>query len=318
MNTAILLLPARRRLSAQPLVEPVARALGRSDRTVPADAGERAQLLRHFELLPRGFPVAALTRQADAGDAGHGAWLRADPAYVRPDISGAQLLACGESLQLTQADADALLPALRPLFGDCGFLLDAPAPGRWYLRLPREAKLPVFAAPADALGANLLEQLPGMDGSDSPESRRWRSLLSESQIVLHNHPHNAARLAAGKVPVNSLWLWGGGLLPDHVTSRVQFVHTDDALLRALALAANLCVEAPASSFTATDDNGLFDLRALRDPDSLCKHWLQPAMAALQTRRIGRLLLDCEDGNGFVLERHQRWRFWRKLLLTLDA
>ena len=55
----------------------------------------------HFDMLPRGWPVAAVTRQRDAGDAAQAAWLRADPAYIRPDINGARLLAHGEALALT-------------------------------------------------------------------------------------------------------------------------------------------------------------------------------------------------------------------------
>lgn len=91
--------------------------------------------------------MAALTRTLDADDAPLSAWVRADPAYVRPDINGAHLLACGEALQLDVRDVAALLPALRPLFGDAGFPLDAPDPHRWYLRLPRGARLPRFVPP---------------------------------------------------------------------------------------------------------------------------------------------------------------------------
>src|SRR5436190_23093587 len=92
--TATLLLPARVRLAGQGMPASIATVLGRADRTA-SDAGERAQVLRHFELLPRGWPVAAVTRAFDANDALQGAWLRADPAYVQPDLSGARLLACG-------------------------------------------------------------------------------------------------------------------------------------------------------------------------------------------------------------------------------
>ena len=55
--------------------------------------------------------VAALTRQFDAGDAGAGTWLRADPAHVAPDLHGARLLAHGAALGMGQDDVDALLPA---------------------------------------------------------------------------------------------------------------------------------------------------------------------------------------------------------------
>lgn len=315
---ATLLLPARARLAGGSLPEPVARALGRADVLPSGEPGERAQLLRHFELLPRGWPVAALTRALDAGDASLSAWLRADPAYVRPDINGARLLACGQALQLDHRDAEALLPALRPLFGDAGFLLDAPDPHRWYLRLPREARLPTFAAPADALGADLFDQLPGADDDASPEGRRWRALLSEAQVVLHNHPHNAARVAAGRLPVNSLWFWGAGIAPDHVTARTRAIASDDILVRALGARAGLDVGPGAEGFVAPRVDTLFDLRAVRDPRALHDDWLGPAVGALRHRTLDALRLDFEDGARLALAAGHRWRFWRRPLATFAA
>ena len=316
MATATLLLPTRDRFAGEPLPDPLARALGRAELGGGAMRGERAQLLRHFELLPRGGPVAALSRQLDAGDAAFGAWLRADPAYVRPDINGARLMATGEVLQLGQEDVDALLPALRPLFGDVGFPIDAPVPSRWYVRLPREARLPAFAAPDQALGADLFDHLPGSD-EPGPESRRWRALLSEAQVVLHNHPWNARRLAEGKLPVNSLWFWGAGLLPDHVTSRHRRVHSDDTLLRALATAAGIVPTPLASPFMPPAEGAaLFDLRALRNFAWLAGDWLEPALAALQGGALDSLRLDFEDGALMQLARQQRWRFWRRPRRTL--
>lgn len=313
MTTATLLLPSRSRFAGQPMPEPVARVLGRADRDAGGEPGERAQLLRHFDLLPRGWPVAALTRQLDAGDASLSAWLRADPVYVRPDINGARLLAHDQALQLARDDTEALLPALRPLFGDTGFTIDAPVATRWYLRLPREAKLPTFAAPSDALGMDLFEHLP-----EGPEGRRWRALLSEAQVVLHNHPHNAARIAAGKPPVNSLWFWGGGILPDHVTTRHGSVQSTDATLLALASAAGTQASAPSAGFIATATDGLHDLRASRDATILADQWLAPAIVAVQRGELGRLRLDFEDGNQLCIERRQRWRLWRRPMPALDA
>src|SRR5690606_8392451 len=134
MAAVTFLLPAAEAFGAQRLRGPGADALGRADRMPRGEPGRQAQLLRHFELVPRRWPIAALSRQADAGDAAGSAWLRADPAWVRPDINGARLLACGDDLRMTGEDSAALLPALRPLFGDAGFPIDAPHPARWYLR----------------------------------------------------------------------------------------------------------------------------------------------------------------------------------------
>lgn len=310
MATVAFLLPSQERLVGK-LSPALATALGRSDPMPATEPGERAQILRYFDLLPRGWPVAALTRQADVGDAASSIWLRADPAWVRPDINGARLYACGDALQLMQEDVDALLPVLRPLFGDAGFAIDAPVPSRWYLRLSRGTRLPEFAEPADALGADLFEYLPHED-----DARHWRTLLSEAQVVLHNHPWNARRAAAGKPPVNSLWFWGGGVLPDHVTTRITVVQTDESMLRALAIASGTNVSAQPAGFMTPQRDTLVDLRATRDLASLTQDWLLPAIVALRRGALQHVQLDFSDGSGYRLERRQRWRFWRKPLSGL--
>ena len=310
-----MLLPARTRFAGLRLPDLVLRMLGRADRMPARDPGEAAQLLRHFELLPRGWPVAALTRQLDAADVAASAWLRADPAWVRPDINGARLMACGDMLRLTQEDVDSLLPALRPLFGDVGFILDAPTPSRWYLRLPRDSRLPVFVDPADALGADMFDHLPGSDDASS-EARRWRALANEAQVVLHNHPWNARRAAAGKPPVNALWFWGAGALPEYVGTRHSRLQSNDPLARALADAAGIAHSDLGEIDIATQD-GLHDLRDA-EPTEVIDAWLASAFSAVGTKALRRLSLDFADGAGYVIERSQRWRLWRKPASGLDA
>ncbi|WP_202841906.1 phosphoglycerate mutase [Luteimonas saliphila] len=303
--SATLLLPAARRLGAQALSASVAIALGRSDVTEGLDAGRRAQLLRHLRLVPNHWPVAALTRQLDAGDAAGSAWLRADPCRVQPDINGARLLGVGETLGVTDADVAQLLPALRPLFGDAGFPIDAPVPSRWYLRLPPGAKLPAFSEPDEALGADLFEHL-----AEGPEGRRWRSLLSEAQVVLHNHPWNARRVAEGRPPINSVWFWGGGVLPDHVQPSHARFHSEEEVGTAIAAAAGIHRPLPVR-FEAPDADAAFDLVRARDLAALERDWLQPALAVLRAGQLGSLRLDTADGVAFTIARGQRWRFWRR-------
>jgi hypothetical protein len=312
---ATLLLPARARFRGLRMPDPVARMLGRADHLAAGESGERAQLLRHFDLLPRGWPVAALTREADAGDAAASTWLRADPAWVRPDINGARLMACGDMLRLTQDDVDALLPALRPLFGDAGFTLDAPTPSRWYVRLPCDSRLPAFVDPIDALGADVFDHLPGPEDFGS-EARRWRALANEVQVVLHNHPWNARRAAAGKPAVNALWFWGAGELPDHVATRHSRVQSNDPLVRALAGTAGIAHSDRGAIDIATQD-GLHDLRDA-GPAEAVDAWLAPMLFAVGNGTLRQASLDFADGTGVVIERRQRWRIWRKPTTGLDA
>lgn len=319
---SVLLLPPRAKLAGPALPPDIARALGRAD-FLQGQAGDAAQLQRHFDLAPRGWPVAALTRAIDAGDAAGTQWLRADPAWIRPDINGARLFAVGEGLRLARADVEALLPSLRPLFGEAGMPIDAPEPSRWYLRVAPGVPLPGFTDPDDALGADLGDAL--VDDARSrdaaaagqADARRWRTLLSEAQVVLHNHPWNARRAAEGKPPVNSLWFWGGGATPDRVPTRFADVVSGEVLLRGLAASAGLVPRPSPDGFTMpAAGDALLDARDVADAESLFARWLHPAMRALRRGDLQALTLDFADGARFDLRAGQRWRLWRQRLRAL--
>lgn len=306
MASATLLLPPATRFAGRTLPPALAKVLAQADREA-GKPGDREQLRRHFQLIPDHWPVAALTRQLDAGDAAQASWLRVDPAHVAPDMGGARMLSYGEALALTAEDVAQLLPALRPLFGDAGFSLDAPHPSRWYLRVPRDSRLPEFATPEEVLGEDLFAHLPQGD-----LGRRWRALLTEAQVVLHNHPWNAMRASLGKPAVNSLWFWGAGAAPDFVRTRYRQVKGNDVLLRALAHAAGVSNAATESQ----EVDALVDLRHVRDLELLANEAVQPLLAAVRRRELQSLTLDFEDGAIFHLRRDQRWRFWRKPLSKL--
>lgn len=308
-----LLLPGRARLAEQRLPPGLAQWLARADRTTVAGS----QRSRVFDVLPRGWPVAAVTRQREAGDAAHAAWLRADPVFVQPDMNGARLMAYGPALSLTAEDTAALLPALKPLFGDAGFPIDAATPSHWYLRLPLGAKLPTFNSLDEALGADFFDHLPAGD-----EGRRWRALLSEAQVVLHNHPRNAQRIASGLPPINSLWFWGGGSLPDHVRCDFTEVCSDDDTVQAFAFVAGLTPSVLPARWSTAEGQGdahrAFDLRHARDLAGLHADWFAPVAADIRSGRLGSAILDFADGVRYTLDARQRWRFWRRPLHALDA
>lgn len=308
MSRLTLLLPARARFGDTPLPVELGKRLARVDH-VSSEAGAKAQLQRHLQAIPAHAPVAPITRHLDAEGAEQQAWLRADPAYVQIDINGGRMLACGQ-MGLTAQEAESFVASLRTLFGDEGFPISAPTPARWYLMLPREAKLPAFDPPDDVLGDDLVPHLPQGDAG-----RRWRRLLNEAQILLHNHPLNEARIAQGKLPVNSLWFWGGGVLPDFVRVQAR-VFSDDVLVHGLLKIAQAPSAPTPSRFDASlrDGDAVVDLCGLRDVAALANEWALPAATSLRGK--DELTLDFADGMAFVLRRSQRWRFWRKPLRLL--
>lgn len=287
----------------------------RGDRLPDANPGRDIALRECFEFVGTGIPVAALTRSLDANDAAGTLWLRADPAWVIADAVTVRLMACG-NLQLSREESDALAGALRPLFGDAGFLLEPATPSRWYLRCPPGAQLPVFSAPDAALGDDIGRHLP--EGSSA---QRWQHLLNEAQVILHNHAVNAERARRGAAPANSLWFWGAGKLPDWVRTTYTRIASDDDIVRALAQLANVPTS-PLTPGVVTDlgDDGRawLDLGAIRDPGALTREWLEPIQAALAQRRIGWLTLHFASGERYRYRHRHRWRFWRRTPATGTA
>jgi hypothetical protein len=278
---------------------PLHSLLARADRLDDGLQGYPAGLAAWFD-LPQPVPAGALTRELAAGDAGDAAWLCADPAWVEPDMSGARLLACGH-MQLSVADAAALAESLAPLFQEQGMQLALTTPDRWHLRLPPGTAVPDFPAPEQALGENLLQHLPqGADG------RRWRILQNDIQVLLHQHPLNAPRRAAGLPPVNSLWLWGAGVLPVQVRTARQGVVSDDPLLRALAVRAGIAHRVRNLADAAGWPPGwLVDLQDLSA--GAMAEW-SPRLNLLARRHALRLTF--ASGERWTCRPWHRWRLWR--------
>jgi 2,3-bisphosphoglycerate-independent phosphoglycerate mutase len=87
----------------------------------------------------------------------------------------------------------------------------------------------VVRPPHDITGESILEYLPSGDGAD-----KLIALMNGSQLVFHNHPQYRQRINAGKIPANSIWLWGQGKAP-----AMQSYHEKFALSGAVISAVDL-------------------------------------------------------------------------------
>ena len=312
MNKLVLLLPERKHCVASVAIAEgtLAAWCARGDRLAATGPSETELLRTCFDWPGTSLPVAALSRQFDAGDAQGSAWLRADPCHIRADMVTARMLACG-NLGLTDEECAAIARDLRPIFGDSGFEFEATRTERWYLRAPVDSRLPLSAGPDEVLGDDLKLHLP--EGADG---KRWRHLFNEAQVVLHNHPANAARARRGAVSVNGLWFWGAGVLPSFVRSRVQVVHSDRPELRGLASLAGIDSRALGThharpELTAAEQTGLYDLRDLRDRD-LEENWLAPFADDLGKGRCEEIVVHFASGERAAVRRAHRWRWWRRV------
>ena len=268
----------------------------------------RTTLLRElFHFAGDHVPVAALRHLCHGDDAATGAWLCADPAWVRSEPTGARLMAWPLA-DVSAGEAEALAAALRPLFGDAGAPLSIDTPSAWCLHLLHDAPRAEFRAPAEALGVDLMECLPEGDAG-----RAWRRLFNEAQIALHTHPVNAARVAAGKRPVNALWFWGPGALPASVETGLQIVASVDDVVRGLAkLGGAVRVEPLPDALDSANRSGaaLLDLDIPGHADGATE-WLVPFQRWLRERRFDAIAITFADGERFCIRHAHRFRFWRK-------
>ncbi len=240
---------------------------------------------------------AALSRLADCPDDAAGTWMRADPVCLQADLNAVWLQ---PSAKLPDKARDELIAC----FADESLTLDFPSPERGYLRL--DADPDCDFKPPWALAGNSLDQvLP-----EGPQADRWRRLLNESQIILHQHRGASESRAAG-----SLWFWGPGALPDAraLSARVSHLVGASTELIGLARYLKLSHEPVVSTDGAADGTLVLwtcrqDWTAAQNLDHLAD-WLSGIWQRLGRFQIDRLELASRHRR-WVLRPPDRWKIWR--------
>ena len=346
--------------------------IAKSTRTVEPALDADAWLCRAFGLAQQGqndLPIAAITLQAETAESTRRSGfsptsltvglkpnlLRADPVSIRIERDQ-MLLADSRAFSLTQAEADALAQTINQHFstppfakggqggdgasldfglstfppfakgGQGGFEVLPLHPTRWYLRLPERPALQTHTL-AQAAGRNIRALLPRGD-----DSQKWHGLFNEIQMLLFDHPVNLAREARGAPLINSVWFWGGGVLPTDMRPPAGHVWSNDFLVQALMHAAGSEADplpADASVYpVAVAGDHLLVLDALDGwatygdayhwREALLqfeKNWFAPLLAALKQGQGGlkKITITALGDNGvenFAVTRSDLWKFWK--------
>jgi len=181
----------------------LARLIGCAGMAVREPDGIGAALAPHYAVTRQGdWPLAAIRIAALGVDPGDAYWLAADPVTLVAGHDDVHFE--GAVRDLAAEEATALIATLNAHFAADGVAFVAPRPDQWFVRA---ALAPAITTrPLDALaGRTLRDCLP--EGRDAGTWRRWQN---EIQMLLHEHPVNAARETAGRAPANSVWFSGGG------------------------------------------------------------------------------------------------------------
>ena len=288
----------------------IQRVVSRARGFVETESAEGALLERFGVGRQRDWPVAPLRRLGDAQPPDDAYWLAADPVHLRVDRD-ALLLVDAQRFELTFEDAQILVQALNRHFIHGGIHFSAPTAKRWYARVapgPNIETVPL----RDAAGRNVDTLLPR--GGDA---LAWHRTFNEIQMLLHGHALNQEREVRGELPVNSVWFWGGGVLPSGVSGRWRHVWADNALPIGLSSAAGIAAADMPRDFAqwierAPDGEHLIVVDQ-SDFDRVERDWIAPALHALRTRVLSTLSLSAAaDGQArrFDLSRSDLWKFWR--------
>jgi hypothetical protein len=164
----------------------------------------------------------------------------------------------------------------------------------WQLLATGRRELLICGAALEAMTddpANWLGRSPRDGMPRGPGAAVLRNFGAEIEMWLHDHPLNRARTATGQLPVNALWLWGGG----------QMAPVPD---RWSAMAIGAAAHGSRLIVLPVGNNAGLDLAQIE------RDWLQPALAAWRSGQVASLTL-LAFGGQYSLRPAARWRFWRR-------
>jgi hypothetical protein len=270
------------------------------------------------------WPVAPITllRDGHAPEKAH--WYRADPVHLQP-ARDQLMLVDQAAFALDASEATQLVDAFNQHFCDRACRLLAPHPKRWYLQTAHPPRIRTHSL-RSASGQAINQLLP--QGEDALD---WHRLYNEIQMLFFNLPVNAARESRGELPVNSLWCWGGGILPVQTAKKDGFLWSTDSDLCAVAEFSHIPYAAPPEQAKLIRQSGMLLLDALEGSAQygdyttwrenllqLEQHWFVPWLTQLKRAELDSLEIWSEYAGQVLswrITRRDILRFWRRAGLT---
>lgn len=243
-------------------------------------------------------------------------WIAAaDPVSLEPRLDFLCLHAMAGD-DFSTADLGGLIEHLQRTLGDDERLGFTRLGTFGYLRTT--AALPT----ARVSSAVVNQRNPGDYLPQGVASGPYRNLLSEIEMALHEHAINQRRVSEGDRPVNSLWIWGGGVAPAIVHRPQPPLFANDPLLLGYWASASApasvwpgdianCLNAASDGFVAVVPQQFHGTGFLTD----C---LEKLRRALRSGRLSQLTLLFRDGLAADIRRSHAYRVWRRDTALLDG
>lgn len=307
LRQAIVVLPAAKsgRISDSTQRRWLSRA-ALSDCASPVDI--IARVLSAAGLPPLEDGLAALRLWGQTGDRPT-VWIAAaDPVHLEARLNHVLLRTLGAA-QAQKSEIRALIDFLQKSLGEGSGFAFALVGKLAYLR-GDEA---IATAPLSAAAIDGLEPAAFMPAGAAASG--YLRLLSEAQMCLHDHEINQRREAAGLMPINSVWIWGGGRAPQKTVRVLPPMFGDDPLLKGYWESCTGVVAPWPGNFKECLEFALKDFVVITPQtggagDALGMY-LAELQAMLNSGRLDRLQLLFRDGLTARFGPFDRFRFWRR-------
>lgn len=263
------------------------------------------------------YPSAAVIRTGATGERANGFWLRAQPIHFAAGLDRLTTVPLYGDARMSVAEREALTPTFVDHLQSTGFELHDGAEGEWLLN--SEQPLHVQTVTPEFAAANPAEDILPR-GRDAGGLRR---LMTEMQMLLHEHPVNTQRQRRGLPALNAIWVHGEGMLSD-VSAYVSagplpVACGDDVYLRGIYRLHEQSVKpqpADATALLAQVAGPTVAIVRGDDVASIDTQWLAPLSGALLSGTIAKLTV-MFDGWQVVANRAAMFKLWRRELQPVD-
>ena len=258
------------------------------------------------ENKPGGLPMA--NAFVENGGRDH---MLVQPVHLRPDLSSALVVPI-ERNSRNLSDIGVLLKDLGNLFCE-DFELNEISENLFLMRLESTGAPTHYPHVLSVLGKSAKPYI-----EQSRENLDWYRLLNEMQMYLHQHAINQQRFVEGLLPINSLWCWGGGPIPQQETATAWYC--DDLVLHRFGDSLGLPAEKlrKISDRDHEQDAIIIDLRLLEATksgvavalDEMLLDIEQNILAMVVPMARGKVCLRAGFEFDFNLNPGDRYKFWR--------
>jgi hypothetical protein len=252
------------------------------------------------------YPSAAVRRTGVTNERASGFWLRVQPIHFIAGLDRITTVVLRGEGRMTESERSALDPVFAEHLQSTGLELHA-ANDEWLLRSASPLRLQTVT-PEFAAANPFSEILPR--GEDAGPIRR---LMTEMQMLLHEHPVNEQRQARGAPAINAVWVCGEGILNDVSSVSLPAAYGEDPFLRGIYRLHDQPVgakPADAKSLLAQLRGPTVAVIDAPDLDSLETQWLAPLARALLSGAISHLTL-MFDAWQVTVNRADMFKLWRR-------